>query len=253
MALRPVNAEPWRARSWWTAAELAEADRIADETITAPAVELPSPFYGGPGRDAGPSRENEPSRENPVGGLLHREPSTGFKPTRSTPPTRSPLAPDDLRGERLRALDNDPAVKAAFARLGVNDAQAWAAKVSGRQRRLSGPELAVWKLDLLRAAGLIEPVPVDLPDLPEGASEAARTLRRRFAVLLGLRRLRGDGDDPAPFTKRFAADWCGLSESTALRALGELLRAGVIVKAGEHPSRHGRSPAALYLPGTIER
>jgi hypothetical protein len=136
--------------------------------------------------------------------------------------------------------------------LGIRDARDYAAGVSGRDRPRSGPEYAVWKLDLLRAAGLIEPAPVALPALPVEASEAARLLRDRFAVLLGLRALRGDGDEAAPFTKRFAADWCGVSETTALRALCELRQHGVIVRAGETKSRGGRSPASLYIPGRIE-
>lgn len=188
---------------------------------------------GGPSSSSGPSRS-----------LLLGPDS----PTRST----ALLGPDDLGGDRLRELDQRPDVRAALDRLGVRDARDYAARASGRDRPRSGPEYAVWKLDLLRAARLIEPVPVGLPALPAEASEAAHLLRDRFAVLLGLRALRGDGDEAAPFTKRFAADWCGVSETTALRALGELRQHGVIVRVGETRSRAGRSPASLYLPGRVE-
>ena len=190
-----------------------------------------------------------PSRET----LLHEAP-TGFSSTQSKPPTRSAplLGPDDLRGDQLRSLDQRPDVRAALDQLGVRDARDWAARVSGRDRPRSGPEYAVWKLDLLREADLIQPAPVALPALPATASPAAHALRDRFAVLLGLRGLRDDGDVPAPFTKRFAADWCGLSESAALRGLGELHEHGVIVRVGETRSRGGRGRASLYLPGRVE-
>ena len=107
----------------------------------------------------------------------------------------------------------------------------------------------MWALDALRDAAVIDVAAVELPPLPADASPAARLLRSRLAVLLGLRALRDDGEAEFPFTKRFAAEWCGIAETTAQRAKGELLRAGVLVKVGEHASRHGRSPATIYRRG----
>lgn len=65
-------------------------------------------------------------------------------------------------GDQLRQLDDDPVVQAALAGVGVADAQEWAARVSGNDRARSGPQLACWKLDLLREAGLIVPILIPL-------------------------------------------------------------------------------------------
>jgi hypothetical protein len=187
-------------------------------------------------------RVEEPSRE-----LSALKTSTRSSSTRSN----ALLGPDDLKGERLKALDHRPEVQEALARIGVAGVDDYASRVSRRPpRRRNGPLFAIWKLDLYRAAGLIQPLPVDLPPLPTDASDSGRLMRDRYAVLLGLRRLRGDGEDPAPYTKQFAAEWCGLSDTTAQRALGELLRAGVIVKVGTCPTRGGGAPTSLYLPGS---
>jgi hypothetical protein len=131
----------------------------------------------------------------------------------------------------------------------LTPAEVHAAMHSGRTRALSGPEHAIWKLDLLRSIGWIEPATVTMPILPSGASDAAAVVRDRFAVLLGLKRLRNDGGGPSAFAKQFAGDWCGMPMSTAYRALGELRRAGVIVKAGTHAPIAGRRATNLYLPG----
>jgi hypothetical protein len=135
-------------------------------------------------------------------------------------------------------------------------ADVYASLHSGRTAHRPRSSHAVFKLDLLRELGWIEPAPVLIRVLPDTASKAAKVLRERFAVLMGLRALRSDGKEAVPYSKRFAADWCGLSPSTALRGITELFDNGVIVHAGSHASssleaREWWSETREYLPGAV--
>jgi hypothetical protein len=124
-------------------------------------------------------------------------------------------------------------------------AEVFAARVTGKVRLLRGPELAVWKLRLLVAAGLVTPAVVNAPPLPVGVPRAVQRVYRGFLDLLACRWVYTPGA-PAPFTWRFAARWCGVNQRTSAAALRELLRLGIIVKAGTWER------TTLFLPTNID-
>jgi hypothetical protein len=122
----------------------------------------------------------------------------------------------------------------------------------GRVNKLPSTEQARWYLRIASDAGLIKPVPVDLPELPSGAGDATAAAREGFALLLGLR-WHAEPGEPAPFGREFAAAWCPdlVSEWHARKAIEELLRLGTIEKVDEH--RKGLRSYNLYLPGRGRR
>jgi hypothetical protein len=114
------------------------------------------------------------------------------------------------------------------------------AEMAGRADA-SGPELATWKLRLLAEAGVVEPVAID-PVACDELGETTRAVYDAFLFLLGCRWLVSP-DEPAPFTRSFAAAWCGLPERVAREAFNELRRRRLVERAG----MAGR--ALLWLPG----
>lgn len=114
--------------------------------------------------------------------------------------------------------------------------------------KMRGPTLAVWTLRLLAQAGTLEPVHVDLLPLPESASADAGKVHKGLAQLLALRWTYETGVQPVPFSHRFAASWCGVSENSAGRAIKELLRWKVIRPVGHCKGRFDKH-MALFMPG----
>jgi Bifunctional DNA primase/polymerase, N-terminal len=104
-----------------------------------------------------------------------------------------------------------------------------------------GPELATWKLRLLAEAGLVKPVRIGHVSC-DGLDETSRLVYERFLFLLGCRWLVMPGE-PAPFTWRFGAAWCGLPERRFADGFVQLRRLGLVRPAGVA----GR--IQLWLPG----
>jgi hypothetical protein len=105
------------------------------------------------------------------------------------------------------------------------------ALLAGRTAPLSPPELAVWKLRLANEAGLVEPVGFERPAAP---SRRLEDVWQGFLDLVALRWALTLGD-PAPYTARFAAAWCGVSTYRAHEAIGALARAGSLRLVGRDP------------------
>jgi hypothetical protein len=127
-----------------------------------------------------------------------------------------------------------------------------AALAYGVVRWRNGPEAARWYRRLWHEAGLVDPVPVELPALPPDASRALRKVAEGFALHVGLRRLREPDDEPVAFAHRFAAAWCGCTTREVGRAIPELRRLGVVRQVDEI-STGGLRPMPLYLPGEAAR
>jgi len=91
----------------------------------------------------------------------------------------------------------------------------------GETKRLSKAELATWQLRLCAEIGVFEPMKVDIKPLPEDASRMTKKVYEGFVKLLGCR-WRYDPYKPTPFSRKFAAAWCGISESSATKAIKAL-------------------------------
>jgi len=123
-----------------------------------------------------------------------------------------------------------------------------AANGYGRVKRLARPESARWYLRLFHEAGVLRPLPVELPRLPSAARDSTRKVASGFALLLGLRWLTEGPGEPAPFARSFAAVWCGIGERAAGEAIRELLALDVIRQQEKH--RAGAKAMRLFLPGS---
>lgn len=111
-------------------------------------------------------------------------------------------------------------------------AEVLASRRAGAVLRLRGPSASRRWDRLFFEAGLLRVEVVCLPALPLGASPELRCVADGFALLAGLRALR-DPREPLPFTRSFAAAWCGVSQWEARKAILELRRLGVIRKLDE--------------------
>jgi len=113
----------------------------------------------------------------------------------------------------------------------------------GAVKPLNKPELATWSLRLLCEAGVLPPVSVHTTPLPSDAPEHVRSVYEGYGFLLGVKWLHTP-NVATPFSWRFAAAWCGVSERKVGEALQWLLARGYLRQTG----KNGR--VALFLPGT---
>ncbi len=114
------------------------------------------------------------------------------------------------------------------------------ARQAGRRAfRLGRVERALWWLDLLERAGLIEGVAFDGSEPPERLLQVWVP----FLRLLGLRALTSPAGRPTPFARAFAGPWCELPEYDLRVGFDELRRLGFVRFAGR--DAHG---LALWLP-----
>src|SRR5215210_5846747 len=114
---------------------------------------------------------------------------------------------------------------------------------------VDGPEL--WRLLDAYKQGLLEPVDVELGSLPPHAGPVMRGIAEHMRLLMGLRRAVGD-DRPLPYARSMAVD-AGLARdlAAASKAIGALVRAGVIEHVGALPPlRPGIDGTKLYAPPT---
>jgi hypothetical protein len=124
----------------------------------------------------------------------------------------------------------------------------YASRVNGRVVTITGsPAQARWWMRLAHDIGLVEPVPVELR-LPRDATVTMRRVAAGFELLLGLRWVAEPGE-PAPFTRRAAALWCGITEDAAMKAIDALLTAGVLRVVDWHKASYGKR-MPLFLPGS---
>jgi len=111
--------------------------------------------------------------------------------------------------------------------------------------KLTAPTHATWLLRLLVEMHALELAPVALPVLPPHAAASVRTVYAGDRLLLGCT-WRYTPDAPTAVAVRFAADWCGVSATTAQKAIRALVAMGGIVRADTAKVRGRTLP--LYLP-----
>lgn len=131
-----------------------------------------------------------------------------------------------------------------------------AAVRTGRVRKLSSGERAVWLLRGLAELGRVGLPALAVPELPDDTPKVARKLFDGFVLLLRLREVYepGQAGDGAPFSWRFAGDWCGVrSQASVSRAMKWLLERRLlrIAVPGSCPARGGPRRAALIAIGKV--
>ncbi len=126
-------------------------------------------------------------------------------------------------------------------------AEVYAAQMSGKARKLAAPLHAVWQLRLLYEIGLVDPVEVTLPPLPERAFDSVRKAYEGFRLLCGLRWLAYPAREAVTYTPGFTAPWCGMAVETAKKAVRALVAMGIVAQVGTCPSAYGKR-TSLLLP-----
>lgn len=102
------------------------------------------------------------------------------------------------------------------------------AELSGRPDTTpSAAEQVVWYRRLFYEAGALGELPALRAAPPAQPAPKETATFEGFLLLLRLWALSNPGE-PVMFSRRFAAVWCGISESAAQRATAALLREGVI-------------------------
>lgn len=123
------------------------------------------------------------------------------------------------------------------------------ALLTGVPKRLRPLQHALWRLHMLHAARLIALPVVAVPQVPPDSPADVKKARDGFELLVRCRWFLDPGA-PVAYTRSFVEAWCGLAKHETRKAVYELQRQGVIIKAGETTSTH-QNPTYLYLPGSV--
>lgn len=102
---------------------------------------------------------------------------------------------------------------------------------------------------ICHAEGRLEPLPVELPELPVDAPPLARLVAEDMALLFGLR-LAALDVRPVPVSCRWQAVRLGAHYKAVNRVSQYLVGAGVLRDAGQMPSRGGKRGTKLYAAGS---
>jgi len=115
---------------------------------------------------------------------------------------------------------------------------------TGKERNLKGAEALLWWIRFLRDSGAIErkKTLLTINNLPE---QQAKVLRG-FVELLDCRKVYDPHQKGTPFTRKFAADWCGVKETTAKKAINQLAKKGYITKISNMKNEGGKRQAGLW-------
>jgi hypothetical protein len=100
------------------------------------------------------------------------------------------------------------------------------------------------------AAGAIDVVDVELPNVPDDASEIVRRVVQDFTTLAGARLAVGD-HRAVPYACRWAASRLGVSYMTVNRVLTSLVAWGALRDEGAMPGRGARG-TRLYAPAQAD-
>jgi hypothetical protein len=134
-------------------------------------------------------------------------------------------------------------------------AEAYHAVITGRLARLSSAQNGLWSLQLMIDTRLVHAYPVILPTLPDEATPNEWKVYEGVARLFATNWRYREPGTPLPFSRAFAANWCGVLEGTAGRAIARLRDWGILITAGEgivaDEGKWGRK-CTMYLPGTGE-
>jgi hypothetical protein len=113
---------------------------------------------------------------------------------------------------------------------------------------LPNPSRMVWRLRLMVEQGWLAPEPVRMPPVPEGVSNDVRRYCEGFRLLVACKSCHPKTVPQAatPFSRSFAARWCGIPNGSVWAAHQEAMRRDLIVFAGLQRGQ------PLYRPGKDE-
>ncbi len=115
-------------------------------------------------------------------------------------------------------------------------------------RDLPKPSFTVWALRLLRDAGVISPVRVQGPRLPDNVKPAIRKAYEGYKALLGLKYLMKRED--SPYTWRFTESWVAIGRKAASGAIRWLLATGYLQCVGTYGTDEAGNRVQLFRLGT---
>lgn len=114
-------------------------------------------------------------------------------------------------------------------------AEVRAQRETGKWRKLTSSQNAVWGKRLFIETGLLDPAPTESAPSDYVYAPAGRSLSRTQRVLARFRLLLGISGRPSvAFTGPFAADWCGIGRRQAYEAICSLERQRRIEQDGAH-------------------
>jgi len=120
-------------------------------------------------------------------------------------------------------------------------AEVYAIALTGKLRRINGPELRRFKVKALLDGGFRERPEVGLAHLPADAPEFAQRTLSAVEDVLAVRITNGESaSEPFPFSAPWTATFTGTDETTLRRGKLWLEQHGVLNRAGHAPSRFPR-------------
>jgi hypothetical protein len=132
----------------------------------------------------------------------------------------------------------------------------YAAEITGAARRLRGDQ-AAWKIRMLAELGLVDLVPIALPESPPGMSPFAVALYAEMVELL-LCRWTAEPDVPIIASAHFLKHWArskqvrGASVNAILAARKEIICCGLFIQVGGEVLQMGLRPTPLLMPGPVD-
>jgi hypothetical protein len=124
----------------------------------------------------------------------------------------------------------------------------FAALTSGVVEPLPKPSRMAWRLRLMVEEGWLEPEPIRMRAVPDDASDLLRRYCEGFRLLVACKSCHPKTLPHAatPFTRSFAARWCGIPKGSMWATHQEAVQRDLIVFAGLHKGQ------ALYRLGKDE-
>ncbi len=122
-------------------------------------------------------------------------------------------------------------------------------KEAEKVKKLPEPSFLVWSLRLLRDAGVISPVRIEGPRLPDGVSAEIQKVYKGFQELLSLKFLI-TANDPSPYTWGFIQTWTDLPKRTVEKAMRWLISRGYVRFVRYFGDEDSENRMMLFLLGT---
>lgn len=127
--------------------------------------------------------------------------------------------------------------------------EVYAARVTGKIRKLNERDTILWRVRLLIDSGVVEPPRVELRPLRPGALGSTRKAYDGLERLVACRTLLDGGTlRPFPLTQQFLVRWTGLSRESAAKAITYFCQKRIIREVGKTSKLFYGKPLTLFAP-----